>query len=72
MIYLVKHYDWRGEVEKLTAHTAIHFARSSAKGRRSEGVEIFVVDESNLTLVERRGIVEPQQIPGQDPLFQIP
>lgn len=69
MIYLVKHYNRRGEVEKLTAHTTINYARSSAKGRRSEGVEIFVVDESNLTLVERRGSVEPQQIPGQQPLF---
>ena len=68
MIYLVKHYYPSGKMHKLTAHSAIHLARSSAK-MRGNNAEIFVVDESALTLVERCGSVVPEQVPGQQPLF---
>lgn len=76
-VFIVRHITHGNDI--LTAHSTLQHARASIKmrmrkrsgGKTLAGV-IYEVNLDGLTPVEDHGSVVPQQIPGQDPLFQIP
>lgn len=72
-MFVVVHKTHGNDV--LTAHSTIQHARSSIKMRMRKhykntlGGVIYEVNLDDLTEVEQHGTVEPQQVPGQQPLF---